>query len=248
MSYPALRHALAAVTAPAHRARKQPLLPSIAKPKQSDRILFLSPHPDDETLFAGGFLATAVTSKARVRVALATDGNKQGHKEERDLEFRTATTALGLREKDLVFFDLPDGALNTVLTNLRAKIAQEIRSFQPTIVIAPHVADKHSDHQWLGQVASELQEKEAFVLYQYLAHYPPRYPWPRRHVRAAALMPPLGLRRQNWHAYHIYEESRRTRTTALQAYKRELSTITLRSLMLAFDRTNELFVVQHPPR
>ena len=40
-----------------------------------DRILILAPHPDDESLAAGGLIQRAVKVGAKVRVLFATDGD-----------------------------------------------------------------------------------------------------------------------------------------------------------------------------
>src|SRR5258708_6499796 len=39
-----------------------------------DRVLVLAPHPDDESLGAGGLIQKAVAAHARVRVVIATNG------------------------------------------------------------------------------------------------------------------------------------------------------------------------------
>src|SRR5688572_26068919 len=40
-----------------------------------DRLLVVAPHPDDESLGAGGLIARAVARGAAVHVVLATDGD-----------------------------------------------------------------------------------------------------------------------------------------------------------------------------
>lgn len=49
-------------------------LPSIDSPQAKDRIVVFAPHPDDETLGAGGYLLRAVAAGARVRIVLITNG------------------------------------------------------------------------------------------------------------------------------------------------------------------------------
>jgi len=49
-------------------------LPAIDPPRATDRIVVFAPHPDDETLGAGGYLQRATAAGARVRVVLMTNG------------------------------------------------------------------------------------------------------------------------------------------------------------------------------
>jgi LmbE family N-acetylglucosaminyl deacetylase len=205
--------------------------------------LFLSPHPDDETLFAGGYLSVAQSLGATVHVTLVTDGNRRGHHAERMNEFREATRTLGLSEEQLSFYQIPDGNLTEKeISKLSGQLAHQIIAFKPTLVIAPHTADKHTDHRIIGQAALDQYEHGGFSLAQYLAHFPPSFPWPRKHLPHTHLLPPRKLRHEDWLQYPLTEEVQRTRHKALQAYQRELKTPTLRSLLLAFDRRNELFV------
>ena len=46
-------------------------LPSSAQ----DRLLVVAPHPDDETIAAGGLIQSALHAGAAVRVLFATDGD-----------------------------------------------------------------------------------------------------------------------------------------------------------------------------
>src|SRR5438094_488409 len=40
-----------------------------------DRVLILAPHPDDESLAAGGLIQRAVAAGAATRIVFATDGD-----------------------------------------------------------------------------------------------------------------------------------------------------------------------------
>lgn len=50
-------------------------LAAIKRPRRRQRVLVFSPHPDDETLGAGGFIRTAIEDGADVRVCLITYGD-----------------------------------------------------------------------------------------------------------------------------------------------------------------------------
>jgi len=94
---------------------------------KEDRVLVIAPHPDDETLGAGGLIRQAVEAGAEVKILYLTHGDhneiasiyyqkkplvvkadflKSG--EIRKNEAVAAMAALGLHESDLVFFGYPD--------------------------------------------------------------------------------------------------------------------------------------------
>lgn len=103
---------------------KPPLFPA---PQKGERIVVVAPHPDDETLGAGGYIQAAVKAGADVRVIYLTNGdhnqvafklyNRSLHLspksyvsfgEKRRAEAFTATGLLGLSTNDLTFLGYPD--------------------------------------------------------------------------------------------------------------------------------------------
>lgn len=130
----------------------QPLLPSLnlkeLKPKNSDlRVLFLFPHPDDETMAAGGLISVLTQKKwADVRVIVATKGEagdelvKLAPRELGDLREREYTSALRkleVADQDFAMWDFPDGGLSDleVGQKLRQSIKIELAEFSPQIVV-----------------------------------------------------------------------------------------------------------------
>jgi LmbE family N-acetylglucosaminyl deacetylase len=96
----------------------------------SPRVLVVAPHPDDETIAAGGLIARLTRRGARVRVLCMTNGDgylqavrQDLHEEKpsdtdyaelgelRQQEAIAATARLGLRRQDLIFQGFPDGGL-----------------------------------------------------------------------------------------------------------------------------------------
>jgi len=76
-------------------------------------VVVVAPHPDDETLIAGGVLEAARTRAARVAVIVVTNGDftceRDGHV--REGETVAALAALGVAEEDIHFLGYPDGWL-----------------------------------------------------------------------------------------------------------------------------------------
>lgn len=135
-----------------------------------DALIVLAAHPDDETLGAGGLMATAAARGIRVVVVVATDGGGS-HPEsstwspralarERRIELARALDHLAPGSA-LSFLGLPDGHLlerRTRLTSLvRSAITTETTG-DPlrTLVVAPWSGDGHRDHRVLGEVAERL--------------------------------------------------------------------------------------------
>lgn len=94
---------------------------------ESDRILILAPHPDDEVMATGGVIQEALKAKAKVRVLFLTNGDhnepafivyekrltvRKGEfihmGQVRRKESLEALKMLGLEEKDCVFLGYPD--------------------------------------------------------------------------------------------------------------------------------------------
>jgi LmbE family N-acetylglucosaminyl deacetylase len=109
-------------------------LPEFSLPGRGDRVLVISPHPDDETLCCAGMIQRALERGASVSVVWLTNGDgftwdaivlerqlipkpidmfKLG--ERRMLEARAAGATLGLRKSNLYFLGYPDGGLRKML-------------------------------------------------------------------------------------------------------------------------------------
>jgi LmbE family N-acetylglucosaminyl deacetylase len=88
--------------------------PARAPAAESAReIVIVAPHPDDETLIAGGILEAARSRGARVAVIIVTNGDftceRDGHV--REGESVAALASLGVAEEDVHFLGYPDGWL-----------------------------------------------------------------------------------------------------------------------------------------
>lgn len=98
------------------------------------RLMVFSPHPDDETLGAGGLIQRVLYLGGLVKVVFMTsgDGYPEGveledhirrptaedyreYGQEREDEARRVLAALGMRDQDIVFLGYPDGGLCRLL-------------------------------------------------------------------------------------------------------------------------------------
>ena len=103
------------------------------------RLMIFSPHPDDESLGAGGLIQRVLKAGGRVKVVFITNGdgfpegvekedriarptakNFTKYGEERRLEAVKADTTLGMKERDVIFLGFPDGGLSYLRLKFRA--------------------------------------------------------------------------------------------------------------------------------
>jgi len=93
----------------------------------AQRVLVVAPHPDDETIGAGGLIQAALTQRSQVRVVIVTNGDGQTFSplviqkslevgaeeyirmgEQRQQESLAAMQTLGLPAQDVIFLSYPD--------------------------------------------------------------------------------------------------------------------------------------------
>lgn len=121
----------------ANLAMASEIFPAAPELASADRILVVSPHPDDETLGAGGAIATARRLGIPVRLVFLTNGDGSQstrlyenvrqpraypNKPEtflriarmRQKEALAAAAKLGIDAKDVTFLGYPDGGLATM--------------------------------------------------------------------------------------------------------------------------------------
>lgn len=168
------------------------------------RVMIFAPHPDDETLATGGLLQQATAVGAAVRVIFATNGDNNPWPQrviehrwrikvtdrirwgvKRREEALAALTCLGIPSTHTVFLGYPDQGLTELLLSgsqeLLIKIASEIASWNPTLLVIPSMLDIHPDHSALAvlvrlALAYLGQDQPPFTQLSYLVH-PPKRRW-----------------------------------------------------------------------
>ena len=120
------------------------------------RVLVITPHPDDADFWCGGTVAKWIGDGATVRYVLCTDGSKGSDDREvtseqlielRAREQREAGEILGL--KDVVFLGYPDGYLEPTL-EVRKDITREIRRWKPDVLITGNPTRELSNGSYIG--------------------------------------------------------------------------------------------------
>jgi LmbE family N-acetylglucosaminyl deacetylase len=140
----------------------------------SDRILLIAPHPDDEVIAAGGLIQRAgdvrvvfVTAgennpwpqRAMLRKWRITGADRAEWAAMRKREALASLAVLGAPAECAVFLDFPDGGI-VELARLRETLRAQIDDFRPSLVVAPSARDFHADHRAVSRVAHQAASGE----------------------------------------------------------------------------------------
>jgi bacillithiol biosynthesis deacetylase BshB1 len=117
-------------------------------------LLAFGAHPDDVELSCAGTIMRAVVDGKRVGVADLTRGElgTRGTAETRDEEAEQASRLMGIKVR--ANLGLADGFFRPDQESIKDVITV-IRSFQPDILIAPALYDRHPDHGRGAQLIAE---------------------------------------------------------------------------------------------
>ena len=108
-------------------------------------ILVLAAHPDDAELGCGGTIAKFISEGYKVGIVDLTQGElgTRGTAEKRKLEAEDASRVLGVSVRENLY--LADGFFQNGKED-QLSIVKTVRKFQPEIVLANAVYDRHPDH------------------------------------------------------------------------------------------------------
>jgi LmbE family N-acetylglucosaminyl deacetylase len=162
----------------------------------SERILMVAPHPDDESLGAGGLLQRAFASGSPVKIIFATNGDNNPWAQRywerrwsvaakdqirwgkrRQEEGLNAIEALGGNADSAVFLNYPDQGITDLFmaadSGLTQRLTEEIRDWEPTLLIIPSAIDSHPDHSSLCVLISIIAHSIGSPqVLEYLIHRP----------------------------------------------------------------------------
>lgn len=126
------------------------------------RLLVVSAHPDDETVGAGGLIATAARIGVPVMVLVASDGEASHprsvtHTAQQLADIRRAEVRAAIGRlhphAEVRLLGLPDGQLSDNLPTLSTVIADLAAGCSH--VITPWRGDRHPDHEACAKAATE---------------------------------------------------------------------------------------------
>lgn len=175
-------------------------------------LLVVAPHPDDETLGAGGLIASFRASGHLVTVVAVTDGDRAFSNYPRLAEIRVeeqerALARLGVSSDHIVRLGLPDSAVASREEDLRAQLTTLLSS--NIHVVAPWSGDFHPDHEACGRAAAGAVAQTGARLSWYFF-----WTW---HWGTPASLQGLNLKR-----FPLDERNRRAKAEALRCHQSQL--------------------------
>lgn len=141
------------------------------------RVVVVGAHPDDESLGAGGLIATARTLGLRVDLVCATDGEGShpgspthtpsdlGNR--RATEWLDAARALGVEPARTHRLQLPDGGLETRVPELTTCLVDLVDDGRDTVIVATWSEDGHPDHEAVGRAAAAAARRTGAQLWEF---------------------------------------------------------------------------------
>jgi len=142
-----------------------------------NKILVLSPHPDDGLLGCGGTISRFIEEGKEVWYVIFSE-SKQGFSPE---EIENSILALGIKRDHIISYNFPVRKFNECrqeilqfLVDLRAKIA-------PDLVLCHSSADTHQDH--------EIVRREAFRAFKQHSIWGYDLPWNTRNFKSDIFVP-----------------------------------------------------------
>lgn len=117
-------------------------------------VLAIAAHPDDAEISAGASIARLVSEGKKAGILDLTRGElgTRGSAELRDQEALRAAEILGLSARHNI--GLPDGFFQNVESSQRL-IIEQVRRFQPDVILANTPSDRHPDHGIGAKLAAD---------------------------------------------------------------------------------------------
>lgn len=135
-----------------------PVFDAPVLPVPTGPVVVVAPHPDDETLLAGGLIATLRRRGVPVSVVAVTDGERgqplgggRSLGSVRRREQLAACRRLGVDARDVLRLGLPDGDVAAHEDALATMLSAWVDA--GTTVVAPWARDHHADHEAVGRAA-----------------------------------------------------------------------------------------------
>jgi LmbE family N-acetylglucosaminyl deacetylase len=208
-------------------------------PPPEKPMLVVAPHPDDETLGAGGLIAFQAARGVPITVAAVTDGERAypdeiGLAELRRQEQRKALARLGVPGESIVRLALPDGNVAAFEDELVQRLGDLVQGH--THIVASWRGDFHGDHEACGRAAEEIALRKGATLTSYFF-----WAW---HFGTVALLKELRLAR-----FRLSADLLKAKTEALKSHRSQLASkngdpVLPERLLLPARRPFEVFVTR----
>ncbi|MEP7246811.1 MAG: PIG-L family deacetylase [Gammaproteobacteria bacterium] len=201
-------------------------------------LVVVAPHPDDETLGAGGLISAWLSRRRPVTVIAVTDGEAAcpeiaGLARVRRKERARAMKALGTGVINLIELHLPDGGVS----ELEAQLPEALAPYVGSVgwLVAPFEHDGHPDHDAVGRACRRIATRAGLALARY-----PIWAW---HRGSGELRSAAGVAR-----FALTPAARVAKRRAIsqfhsQVQERPGGAIVPPHVLAYFDRPYEVFVL-----
>ena len=206
-------------------------------------IVLVSPHPDDETLATGGFIAEQRQRGVEIQVVAVTDGEmaytvNEGLGALRTEEQTQALERLGVPSTHIHRLHITDSSVGLYEEQLRAALLSLVTP--ETHLVAPWKGDFHPDHEACGRVAEQVAAQTGARLTSYFF-----WTWHRGEPETLAGALRAGVLRR----YPLRPESVRAKQEALECHRSQLAwpyeaPILPADLLGPAQRSFEVFLVE----
>ncbi len=126
-------------------------------PLLQEKVIIVSPHPDDETFGCAGLMQRLVKLEKDVHVLILTQGEgahneslikKQALIEKRKQLTLNAGQILGLSPDRYTFLDWGDGVIDNIelYEDKQKELRRIFEKLKPDLIFTPHVSEGHPDH------------------------------------------------------------------------------------------------------
>jgi LmbE family N-acetylglucosaminyl deacetylase/SAM-dependent methyltransferase len=223
----------------------------VGPPAPGRELLVVAAHPDDETLGAGGLIATAARLGLGVTVVIASNGDASHpasptHSRARLAEIRRHEVTLAVSllhpRAQLHFLDLPDARLMDHLDELTDGIARHLTP--SSLMVTPWSGDRHPDHAACAAAGARLARAHGIGHWQFPIwawHWgsPQSLDWPRARLRRLDLTEMATSSKQRALDAHVSQHTDLSPAAGDEA-------ILNQSMLAHFRRPYEVFVVDDP--
>jgi len=205
----------------------------------------VAPHPDDETLGAGGLIARLARRGEPIRQVLVTAGEAaevaiSDLAERRRVEHRNAMTALGAGHVPVIDLNLPDGRVaehENGLTEQLVEIGRALSKY-PLALIGPLAHDGHPDHEATARACRAASARLGCPLLEY-----PIWAWERFEIDAFPVARAQKLM--------LLSSERTRKARAVACFKTQISppvgpAVLPPAVLKRFARSFETFVAHRP--
>lgn len=136
--------------------------------ENKDNVLIIYPHPDDEALSCGGFIAKLAKKKTNITYLILTKGERGVKKNTINKDIKSIREKEAIKVKNIlgiskiIHEDYGDGQLNKKREIITRKIESVINSIKPKLIITYDSSGLygHPDHILVSEVTTKLVKEK----------------------------------------------------------------------------------------